>query len=129
MNVFFIIDNILITPPSDEGTILAGITRDSVIILAKEMGIKVDERKISVEEFIQAHKENRVQDVFGAGTAATIAPINIIGYRGVKYQIPALETRSVSAAIKTRLNQIKYGEVADNKHWMMKVKVEQNIVA
>ncbi len=127
MNVFFIIDNILITPPLDEGTILAGITRDSVIILAKEMGIPVEERKISVAEFIQAHKENRVQDVFGAGTAATIVSINIIGYRDVKYQIPALETRTISTAIKNQLNQIKYGEVADNKHWMMKVKVAQNL--
>ncbi len=124
MNVFFMIDNVLITPPLDEGTILAGITRDSVITLAHEMGIPVEERKISVEEFLVAHKENRIQDAFGAGTAATIAPINIVGYRHVKYTLPDVATRQFSNAIKSKMIQIKNGEAEDTNHWMMKINVE-----
>jgi branched-chain amino acid aminotransferase len=127
MNVFFMIDNVLVTPPLDEGTILAGITRDSVITLAKEMGIKVEERNISVEEFLQAHKENRIQDAFGAGTAATIAPIKIVGYRHTKYELPDIETRTVSTAIKAKMNQIKNGDDAQKSAWVMKIDASEHV--
>lgn len=128
MNVFFVIDNILITPPLDGGTILAGVTRNSVIALAGDLGVPVEERNISVEEFLKAHQENRIQEAFGAGTAATIAPINIVGYRHVKYQLPAVEHRSISKMIKTKLDQIKVGELEDTHHWMMKINAEPALV-
>lgn len=121
MNVFLQIDNVLITPPLDEGTILAGITRDSVITLAREMGIEVKEQPISVDDFIKAHAENRIQDAFGAGTAATIAPIKSIGYRDKKYNLPDVTQRNVSNTIKQMMNEIKNGTRADTHHWLMHI--------
>ncbi|MFM2326909.1 MAG: hypothetical protein RIR31_1111 [Bacteroidota bacterium] len=75
MNVFFIIGNTAITPDLDEGTILAGVTRDSVIVLLREMGYTVEERAISIDEIIDAHKAGTLREVFGTGTAATISMI------------------------------------------------------
>ena len=75
MNVFFIIGNTAITPDLDQGTILAGVTRDSVITVLKEMGFKVEERALSIDDVIDAHKAGLLYEVFGTGTAATISLI------------------------------------------------------
>jgi branched-chain amino acid aminotransferase len=81
MNVFFIIGNTAITPDLDEGTILAGVTRDSVIVLLREMGYTVEERAISIDEIIDAHKAGTLREVFGTGTAATISMIKTLNYK------------------------------------------------
>src|SRR6476620_12208587 len=73
MNVFFIVDSVAITPSLDEGTILNGVTRSSVITLLKELGYKIEERKISIDEVMEAYNNGTLQEVFGTGTAATIA--------------------------------------------------------
>ena len=78
MNIMFQINDILITPDEDHDTILRGITKRSVIEVAKKWGIKVEERMITVQEVIDAVNEGKLQDAFGAGTAATIAPIAMI---------------------------------------------------
>ncbi len=82
MNVFFIIDNVAITPSLEEGTILEGVTRASVIQGLKEMGITVEERKISIDEVVDAYKDGNITEVFGTGTAAVIAPIKELNYKG-----------------------------------------------
>ena len=82
MNVFFIIDNIAITPSLEEGTILEGVTRDSVMQGLKEMGITVEERPISIDEVVEAYKAGKIYEVFGTGTAAVIAPIKELSYKG-----------------------------------------------
>ena len=127
MNVFFVIDHILITPPLDEGTILDGVTRNSVIQIAKKQGVKVEERKISTAEFFAALAEGRVQEAFGAGTAATIAPIIGIGFEEKHFELPAVETREISAKIKQELFAIKSGEINDEFGWMMKIKIDEKI--
>lgn len=121
MNVFFIIDNVLITPDLDEGTILNGVTRDSVIKLAKKSGIKVEERKIDTDELFEAIESGRLQDAFGAGTAATIAQIIRIGFRDKTYELPAFETRHVSNSIKEELSKIKTGISPDEFNWLHKI--------
>ena len=79
MNIFFVIGDEIITPELN-GSILPGITRKSVIELAKHWNEKVSERKISIDELTQAHSEGRLKEVFGAGTAAVISPVGQIKY-------------------------------------------------
>lgn len=120
MNLMFVIDNKLVTAPTGD-TILKGITRDSVMTLAKEWGIEVEERPIKVTEVIDAIKEGRMQEAFGAGTAATIAQIKAIGYDGVDYELPAVEGREISNRMLADLNKIKSGELEDKHGWLYKI--------
>ena len=87
MNVMFVINDVLVTPALSD-SILAGITRDSVLKIARLWGIKVEERKISAKELVEGLKKGSVKEAFGTGTAATIAPIASIGYEGIDYPIP-----------------------------------------
>jgi branched-chain amino acid aminotransferase len=120
MNVFFLINGVAVTPSLEEGTILHGVTRKSVMTLLKDMGIKVDERKINVDELVAAYQSGQLQEVFGTGTAATIAPIKELKYK--EHIMPFdLDKFTVSPAIKQQLDDIKEGRVADNHGWMFKV--------
>lgn len=121
MNIMFVMNNTLITPSEDADTILRGTTKRTVIDVAKQMGIPVEERTVSVDEIITAAKNNTLQEVFGAGTAATIAQIALIGYRDEKIELPALETRQISNRIKDFLDAVKSGEQPDTNHWVLKV--------
>lgn len=80
----------LVTPPLTDGTVLPGVTRDSILKLARTWAgdLIVSEREIRMEEFIDAHKNNRIIEAFGSGTAAIVAPISCINYRNVDYNIP-----------------------------------------
>ena len=120
MNVFFIINGIVVTPSLEEGTILAGVTRDSAITLLKEMGYTVDERKISIDELTEAYRKGQLQEVFGTGTAATIAMIKELKYRDV---IMHFDTEKFKAAIELRnkMNDIKEGRTEDKYGWLFKV--------
>jgi len=120
MNVMFVIDNVLITPPTGD-TILAGITRDSVLTIARDWNMKVEERKISVDEIIDAQRNGTLQEAFGTGTAATIAPICLIGYEGNDYSLPPIQTTSFSSRVNKELDDIKKGRIADRHGWMVKV--------
>lgn len=120
MNVFFIIDNVAITPSLDEGTILNGVTRSSVITVLKEMGIKVEERKISIDEVIAAHKAGKLQEVFGTGTAATIAMIQKLKYKD--YVMDFNESNwTLSGQVKQKMNDIREGKAPDTHGWMFAV--------
>lgn len=120
MNLFFQIGDSLVTPLTG-GTILEGITRDSVIKLAKDLGIKVDVRKISIEEVFEAYKEGKLLDAFGTGTAATIAPIQTITYKGHRMELPAVEGRQMSNRIHETLNAIRTGAATDTYGWMVRL--------
>jgi len=121
MNIVFVIDGKVVTPSEDSDTILRGVTKRSVVELAKHWGVEVEERKITVEEIINAIKEGKLEDAFGAGTAATIAPIAKIGFRGDVYQLPAVESRELSGKIKKYLSDVKCGLVEDEMKWCVKV--------
>ncbi|HQS56088.1 MAG TPA: branched-chain amino acid aminotransferase [Sediminibacterium sp.] len=120
MNVFFLINGVAVTPSLEEGTILHGVTRKSVMTLLSEMGIKIEERRINVDELVAAYQSGQLQEVFGTGTAATIAPIKELKYKD--HIMPFdLEKFKVSPAIKQQLDDIKEGRVADTHGWMFKV--------
>ncbi|HCQ29777.1 MAG TPA: branched chain amino acid aminotransferase [Flavobacteriales bacterium] len=121
MNVMFVVDGKIITPNLDYKTTLAGITRDSVLTLAHDMGIPVEERRVTVEEIVQALKENRLTEAFGTGTAATIAQIATIANDDDKYTLPPIESREISNAIAKRLNDIKLGVEEDKFGWTVKL--------
>ena len=118
MNVMFQIGDSLVTAPTGD-TILQGITRDSVLKLATDLGIEVEERRISVEEIRVAYEHGQLKDAFGVGTAATIAPIELIGYRGEDMVLPPVSERTLSKKISDGLKAIRYGEVEDRFGWMV----------
>lgn len=120
MNLMFVIDDVLITPALGD-TILAGITRDSVLTLARDWKMKVQERKISIDEVIDAHKRGLLDEAFGTGTAATIAPISHIGFEGKDYELPPVEGRIFSNRVGKELDNIRKGRAADNHNWLYKV--------
>ncbi|HMP99189.1 MAG TPA: branched-chain amino acid aminotransferase [Cyclobacteriaceae bacterium] len=120
MNVMFVIDDTLITPALSD-SILAGITRDSVLQLARHWGMKVEERKIAVDELVKALKENRVQEAFGAGTAATIAHIELIGHEDQDYILPAIANRKFANKVLSELEGIKRGKLEDKFNWIYRI--------
>lgn len=120
MNVMFVIGDTLVTPALHD-SILAGITRDSVLTIARDWGMKVEERKISVDEIIDAHKNGTLKSAFGVGTAATIIQIITICHNGVDYQLPPVEQREFSNKVSKYLNEIRRGKTTDKFGWMMKL--------
>ncbi|WP_295666630.1 branched-chain amino acid aminotransferase [uncultured Mucilaginibacter sp.] len=115
-NVMFVLDGVLITP-STRDTILDGVTRDTVLTLAREWGMPVEERRISVAEIIEGAKTGKLTDAFGAGTAATIAPVGSISYNGEEYFLIDPKERAFSQKVLKELDAIKYGVVADTHGW------------
>ncbi len=120
MNLMFVIDDVLITAPLGD-TILAGITRDSVLTLARDWKMKVQERKISIDEVIDAHKRGTLEEAFGTGTAATIAHISQIGFEGKDYILPDVSGRIFSHRVSAELDNIRKGRSEDIHNWMYKV--------
>lgn len=121
MNIVFQIGGKLITPSEESDTILRGITKRSLIELATEWGVEVEERRVSVEEIVSASRNGTLEDAFGAGTAATIAQVDVIGYRDELLRLPPIETRVLSNRIKAYLNALKYGAIEDSHGWNMKI--------
>jgi branched-chain amino acid aminotransferase len=121
MNVFFVFGNTVVTPDLSEGTILAGVTRDSVIRLLREKGMTVEERAISIEEIETNYRNGQLKEAFGAGTAAVIAPISELFYNGETLMLPPVETWDVSNFIKKELADIRYGNIPDTHSWMYNV--------
>lgn len=120
MNVFFIIDGVAVTPSLEEGTILEGVTRDSVISGLAELGVKTEERRISIDEVVEAHAAGRISEVFGTGTAAVIAPIRELNYKGRAMEFDP-SGYTISTGVKKWLDDIRSGQVADRFGWMVKV--------
>lgn len=120
MNVFFAIDDEVLTPSLD-GTILRGITRDSIIKLFRDKGVKVTERRITIAELFEAHAAGKLQDAFGAGTAATITHIEEMLYKDQQIFLPPAESRSYSTNIKKDLEGIKRGLLPDKYNWNRRI--------
>jgi len=121
MNICFVINGKLITPSEDSDTILRGITKRSVVELAKHWGMEVEERKVSVAEIVEAANNGSLTEAFGAGTAATIAPIAKIGYRDTDLILPPLENREFSNKVHKYLDDMKAGLVPDEFGWILTV--------
>ncbi|GIV41472.1 MAG: branched-chain-amino-acid aminotransferase [Vicingaceae bacterium] len=121
MNIFFQFDDTLVTPPLDKKTILAGITRDSILTLAKQYKIPVEVRPVKVSELIESIEKGTLKDIFGAGTAATIAPIALISYKEKDYQCPPLQQREFSNFAANYLEKLRKGLIDDPFNWRIKV--------
>ena len=120
MNVIFIIGNKAITPDLGEGTILAGVTRDSVLTLLKEAGFEVEERSLSIDEIIDAYKSGILYEVFGTGTAATISMIKELRYKDFVMNFDTDQWKT-APTIKKWLTDIREGRREDKYGWMVKV--------
>ncbi len=120
MNAIFVIEGRVITPALST-SILDGVTRRSVLALARDMGLTVEERKVSSREIIAALQNGTLEEAFGAGTAATIAPISVIGYEGHDYELPAVGPNAFSKRVGAALDAIRTGEAADPHGWMVGV--------
>jgi branched-chain amino acid aminotransferase len=120
MNVFFVSGKTVLTPSLEDGTILDGITRRSVMTVLDEMGYTIEERKISVDELIEWYKEGKLNEVFGAGTAATISMIRELKYRDFVMEFDTASWTVAPAALNA-LNDIRYGKVEDKYSWLFAV--------
>ena len=118
MNIFFKINNIIITPPLD-GAILAGITRMSVIDLLKFKGYEVIERSITIDEVLKASENGLLQEAFGTGTAVGVAMIEEIGYKDRIIHIS--NNNPVGQMVLDTINKVRIGQVQDELNWMVKV--------
>lgn len=121
MNVMFKIKGKLITAPTQGGTILKGITRDSVIQLAKDWGEPLEERFLTVSELEDALEAGTLEEAFGVGTAATIAFISKIHSKGKDYILPEPVSDAFSIRVLKTLDGIKYGEIQDPHNWMITI--------
>jgi branched-chain amino acid aminotransferase len=120
MNVFFVIGNKVITPDLEAGTILEGVTRDSAIGVLKELGYAVEERPISIDEVISAHKSGELKELFGTGTAATVSMIQELRYKDYVMKFDT-DTWKAVPAVKKLLTDIREGRKEDTHGWMYRI--------
>jgi branched-chain amino acid aminotransferase len=121
MNVFFVIGDTVVTPDLEGGTILEGVTRDSVMTLLRDRGMKVEERPISIEEIMEAHQRGELNEAFGTGTAASIAPISELTILGELMKLPPVDSWKVAGWLKKEMSDIRYGRTEDERGWIFRV--------
>jgi branched-chain amino acid aminotransferase len=117
MNVFFVIGDRVVTPPLT-GTILPGITRDSVITLLRDMGLRLNEEQVSMDELLESHRRGDLRECFGTGTAATVSHVHRIRYKEQTLELPPIEHRTVGPAVKEKLLGIMTGREPDRHAWV-----------
>lgn len=117
MNIFLVIDDTLITPPT-EGTILDGVTRDSLLRLARELGCRADVRPVSLREWADASGTGTLWEVFTVGTAAVITPVNEVLGENLSIATPTCGMGPVASVPREKLTAIQFGTCRDNLGWM-----------
>jgi branched-chain amino acid aminotransferase len=120
MNIFFVLGDEIITPEL-QGSILEGITRKSVLELCRKWGMKVTERKISIDEIADAYKSGALKECFGTGTAAVISPVGLLKWGDITMEINNNKIGDISAKLYDTLTGIQYGKIADDMNWMTTV--------
>ena len=121
MNIFFKFNDELVTPALN-GSILGGITRKSVVELAKHMGIKVSERTVPIAEVFERHAKGELEEVFGSGTAAVVSPVCELNMKGNKITINNGEMGELTKKLYDTLTGIQWGRIEDPFGWTMEVK-------
>lgn len=119
-NIFFVIGDDLITPPLT-GSILPGVTRDSVILLAKSWGVNVLEKRLSMDEILNSIADGTLKETFASGTAAIVSPVGQIYYRGKDYVIGDGNTGPLTEKLYNEILRIQYGEKEDPFGWRVKI--------
>ncbi|HEY3449545.1 MAG TPA: branched-chain amino acid aminotransferase [Myxococcales bacterium] len=120
MNIFFHLKDELVTPPL-AGTILPGVTRDSVIQIAKSWGMKVSERRISIDEVLETAKSGQLLEAFGTGTAAVISPVGLLSYKGKETVIGDNQTGALAKRLYDYLTKMQHGEEPDPFGWVERI--------
>ena len=120
MNMFFVIDNKVITAPL-RGSVLSGITRDSVIQLVMDWGLEITEKALAIDEVINAAREDRLTEAFGTGTAAVISPVGQITYKGEDHIIAGGEMGDLSQRLYDEIMAVQYGEKEDPHGWRVRI--------
>ena len=116
MNIFFKIAGRVVTPPLG-GSILPGVVRDSSLTLLRDWGIPVEERRIAIDEVIDAFRDGTLEEVFGAGTAAVICPVASIGYQDELFKVATAPPGKLTLRLYDELTGIQYGKIADTHDW------------
>lgn len=117
MNILFVIDGELVTPMLS-GSILPGITRDSVLALAKSWGMPASERAISIDEVFDAHRAGRLSEIFGSGTAAVVSPVGELKYEENVITIGGGEVGPVARKLFDTMTDMQYGRTDDTMGWI-----------
>jgi branched-chain amino acid aminotransferase len=117
MNIFFVIDDEIITPALN-GSILPGITRNSVLQLAAHWGLRASERQITIDEVVDAHKSGRLQEIFGTGTAAVISPVGELHYGDDSLTVADGQVGPLSQRLYQTITDIQYGRAEDPMGWI-----------
>lgn len=120
MNIFFKMNGTVVTPKLN-GSILPGVTRDSVIQLCKNWNVPVEERKISIQEIFEAHKNGSLEEVFGTGTAAVISPVGQLRWGNHIMEIQNGGIGPMSQKLYDTINGIQLGQIEDNNNWTVEV--------
>lgn len=121
MNVMFMIDNEIYTAPCD-GTVLPGVTRDSIIHILKSWGYKVNEVHLAIDDLMKAGENHTLQEAFGTGTAAVISPIGELRYKDEEVMINDFKTGELTQKLYDTLTGIQWGNVEDTFGWTKEVK-------
>jgi branched-chain amino acid aminotransferase len=116
MNVMFVIDDVLVTPPTSD-SILDGITRESLLILAEDLGYKTEVRPIAIDELESSFRNKTIQGAAGIGTAAIVAPISTIHFNDIDFHLPDYDHENLLYKLKHRLNMIRTGKLEDVHNW------------
>jgi len=120
MNMMFVIDDVIVTPPLD-GTILPGITRDSVLTLARDRGLKTEERPISIDEVIETARSGQMTEAFGTGTAAVVSPVGEFVYGDESITVAGGKMGKYALEFYEALTAIQYGRSDDPHGWIEKI--------
>ena len=121
MNVFFVIDGTVVTPALNEGNILPGVTRASCIKLLQSMGYKVEERKLAIDEVVEAYKAGKLNEAFGTGTAAVVSPMGLLDDGINKMVINNGEIGEIAQKLYDTLTGLQWGKREDSFGWIVKV--------
>ena len=121
MNIFFVFDDSQIVTPALSGSILSGITRDSILKLAPTLGYHVKESRIDIEKIIVGIESGRVTEVFGSGTAAVVSPVGQLSYQGNLYTVNDNESGPVARNLFDKLTAIQYGYCEDAFDWVVRL--------
>lgn len=120
MNIFFKFKDELVTAPLG-GTILPGITRNSIITMTNDIGLNVQERQITIDEVIDKIRSGELEEVFGSGTAAIVSPVSVLHYKGQDYEISDGQTGPLTQQLFDKLIAIQYGDIEDPYGWMERI--------
>ncbi|MFV0477181.1 MAG: branched-chain amino acid aminotransferase [Parahaliea sp.] len=121
MNICFVYDGKLIKTPQLNGSILAGITRDSLLKLAPTLGYEVEEAKVDIHQILADINSGKITEVFGCGTAAVVSPVGLIAMQDKEYRINQGETGPVAKHLFDELMAIQYGNAPDPFGWVVPV--------